>query len=148
MNSADTNIEVAAALVPLTYMVDETDFARCSLRQLRGVYDAFRMVESTVGGIVNQPRFITERTHCLNEAGRIVDRLHTHALEVLDVLVAYTKATAPKTPDEAEHKAWILLNYEAYCSDNVGRFVVLAAEQSAAIASAEFDAKHNVRKGA
>lgn len=117
-----------------------------SMEQRRAYYDALRLAETALGGIINQPRFIIERTFTSNPAGALVEDLHTFINETIDLLVKVTRAEAPVDPNEVEARGWLLLLYDAHCSDSLPDFVSIAAQHAAALAEAEFHAKHGGRR--
>jgi hypothetical protein len=127
---------------PLVHAIDESSFQKLTMKELGAVYDGLRLAESTLCGVINQPKFIVSKTNSFNTAGALVDNLHSHLCEVIDAVVSFAKAATPKTVEEVESKAWILFKNEAYCCDDISVFVVLAAEQNLALSHAEFDAKH------
>lgn len=124
--------------------IDQID--KMTMSERRSYYDALRLAESALGGIICQPRFIVERSHSLNAAGETVDALHDFLLRSIDLLIKRTRDVQPTDVHEAENKAWIILMYEAECSDALPAFVTVAAQQAAALSEAEFHARHGGRQ--
>ena len=109
-----------------------------TMQQRLAYYDALRLVESTVGGIICQPRYYWDNRQSLNPAGDMLDHLHTFLLESISALVMCSQIEEVSDPDEVEAQAWIVLRYEADCSENLPDFVAIAAKHSAALTEAEF----------
>ncbi len=121
--------------------MDAVELSTLTMRELRNLYDALRLAETSIDGIINQPRFEIGRTHHLNAAGEVIDGLHTFLLNGIELVIHVAKSAAPTTAEELEERAWLLLKYEAACGECLADFVALAAQQNAAVDGAAFLAR-------
>lgn len=126
--------------IPIITLTPET-IAAMSMDERRSFYDALRLAETALGGIIHQPRFYKANERSLNKAGDAVDDLQEFMIDAIDLLIKVMRAEEPVDPKDLEIRAWLDLRYEADCGDNLPEFVVIAAQAAVAVADAELGAK-------
>ena len=112
-----------------THRLAADDLQTLSMAELRSLVRLLVAVSDATNTILNAPRFEGE-DNSYTPAGKIGETLLDH----LDWCVSLAEQAAidakPDTREEAENRAWILIQRAAHYSENLVDFVALAAQLS------------------
>lgn len=110
----------------------EARLSGMAINELDSLYDAIVLARDTLLGVVNQPRFERDTpSRHRNEAGKelelFIDALNVYGDDVQEAAVS----SVPKTHQEADQRAWLLLRHAVRCEDGLSEL----AEQASTLAT-------------
>lgn len=134
INSVPT-ISAQAYLVPF----DPALLAQMSIRELVALYKSLSMVADLVAATLCQPRMFADKERVgYNAAGQVMDRFCDSIDRTRKQIIEAAARLAPTEQDEANERAFLLLEHECSLAEDLQAFVAvasIAATMSSPVAS-------------
>ncbi|WLR94217.1 hypothetical protein [Shinella zoogloeoides] len=109
---------------------------KLSMKELRALMAMFVTVSEVALGLLNQERF-AGKTYGYNAAGQIGDGLLDHFNDCIAMVEQVAKDARPRTAEDAEDRAWLLIQRAAEYSEDLPRFVAASAQLSVTVLDLE-----------
>lgn len=119
------------------HSIATTDLCAFEISELFGLYEALRLTENVLDGVMCQPRFNVSGERRFNKAGKALDALNMHIVQCIDLVVDAVKAIETDNKNEIVARAWMLLKYEGNYQEDLDEFLMLTCEQTVAASRAE-----------
>ncbi|WP_439618343.1 hypothetical protein [Shinella sp.] len=104
------------------------ELGKLSMRELRSLLHLYAAVDDVVCAYLNQDRFAEGRTY--NAAGELGDALLDHLNWCVAMIEQVAMDASPTAADEANDRAWLMIQRAAHYSENLADFVAFAANVS------------------
>lgn len=112
----------------LVHSLNAEELQKLSMEELRSLLAFFEAMDDMACALLNQGRFAEGNTY--NGAGDIADTVLDHLSWCIAMIEQVAKDATPATPEEAEDRAWLLIQRAAGYSENLADFVAVAARLS------------------
>lgn len=142
-NDATRATAEAMALAPRgnpNLCIDMQALTEMSMYQLWTLHDCLHTIGDVVSGLMCQPRTADENDY--TPAGKVLSHLSGWLSQYEDGVRNVALAAQPDTKKEAEWRAWMLLSFEAVCTDDLAAMSVLAAEMVRHVQTVAFHENH------
>jgi len=140
MHSKENSTSASVPAMPrgnMTITVDMTRFAALSMFELFSLRRSIHEVNDHLCAILCQPKFTGEDDN-YNAAGMLLENVQAWIEAYEQGLVNVATAARPSNTQEAEWRAWLLLSFEAECTDDLATLGVVAAQAVKDVQRAKF----------
>jgi len=120
----------------VTHHLSAEDLQKLSMADLRSVLHLLVAVSDATNAYLNAPRFDGDG-RSYNAAGKLAEKLLDHLDWCVSLAEQVAKDAKPDTREEAEDRAWMLIQRAACYSENLANFVAVAAQLSVEASSVE-----------
>lgn len=112
-----------------THRLTADDLQNLSMVELRSLTRLLVAVSDATCTVLNAPRFEGEG-NSYNRAGKLAETLLDHLDWCVSLAEQAAKDAKPNTREEADDRAWLLIQRAAHYSENLADFVAVAAQLS------------------
>lgn len=119
----------------VTHLLTVEELRKLSMKELRALLALFFALSETACAFLNQGRF--SKGNIYNAAGAIGDVMLDHLNGCIELVEQVAKDAKPTTPEEAEDRAWLLIQRAAYYAEDLPAFVAATAHLSVEVSEVE-----------
>ncbi|CAK7257730.1 MULTISPECIES: hypothetical protein [unclassified Shinella] len=119
----------------ITHLLTVEELRKLSMKELRALLALFFALDETACAFLNQGRFTSGNLY--NAAGEIGDVFLDHLNGCIELVEQVAKDAKPTTPEEAEDRAWLLIQRAAYYAEDLPAFVAATAHLSVEVSEVE-----------